>query len=120
MNSFLTTCTLFLIVAMAAVSGDVRAKDLIREDRKLSSRDMSCTNFEGWGDNYTDGCAWYEHHDACSESFTSEDGIRALQACCYCGGGNQGSEVARIPPILSGECRDIPNWQDNDNDGCEW
>lgn len=122
MNLLLTTLTLLFSFAVTAASEHVRSKDLIRmENRQLSAQDLSCTNFEGWGDSPTnDGCGWYEHHDACEERFESEDGIRAVQACCYCGGGYQNSDVARIPPLLPGECRDLPNWIDMDNDGCEW
>lgn len=110
--------TLLIFLSIAVHCDSVRTKDTIR-DLQFST-DQSCTNYMGWGDNYTDGCGWYLHHDACGASFMDEMGVRAIDACCYCGGGNQGSQAARIPPLLPGDCVDLPNWLDMDADGCEW
>ena len=49
-----------------------------------------CEDIAGWTDSEGDGCALYEAEEWCSiaEAYADEDGVTALDACCYCGGGS--------------------------------
>ena len=94
--------------------------------RKIKERRVTIANFEigteggssgcsdvpNWKDSYGDGCDWYENYDSlgCPKYGSSYNGGMgvAQDACCYCGGGNDGG------------CSDVPNWKDSYGDGCDW
>jgi hypothetical protein len=66
---------------------------------------------EGWHDSLGIGCDLYD--DALCDAIGLEyenDGYTAKEACCVCGGGNNGT----VPP-----CEDVPGWSDSLGLTCE-
>jgi hypothetical protein len=53
--------------------------------------DDECEDYEGWVDTDGNGCDIYEEERWCAEhgETENENGVKAMFACCACGGGNE-------------------------------
>ncbi len=66
-----------------------------------------CTDYPGWADSYGDGCVWYVQYEtegACSNfggSSLESGPASAIEACCYCGGGNTRPPTPSPAPLLT-------------------
>jgi len=72
-----------------------------------------CKDVQGWTDSVLDTCDLYSDYGWCTEYgdgyANTETGLTANDACCFCGGGDDG-------------CKDIQGWVDSsgDNDCAVW
>lgn len=90
-----------------------------------------CQDLDGWTDDRSYGCTWYEIYDEPGCPFyggkwSNSNGISAREACCYC----REYDGISAPPV----CYDYNEWvaatnygdidcewyEYNDNPGCSW
>jgi len=93
-----------------------------------------CYDFIGWIDSYKDGCEYYEDYDepGCPDQgqVSSDDGVLASDACCYCGGGflefpTVSPTTSQIPSNKyepsaspSSKCYDFIGWMERHGGTC--
>lgn len=76
---------------------------------------QTCTDMEGWVDQFGDDCEWYVTVGECYEDgnyYPDEDGVTAQIACCACGGGS----VDGVPYL--DRCEDFSGFTDCSDDPC--
>jgi len=94
-----------------------------------------CYNYIGWVDSYNDGCEWYEAYDqpGCPNQghIANDDGVSAIDACCYCGGGfvefpTVSPTTSQVPSYKyepssrpSSQCYDYIGWMERGGGTCD-
>ena len=99
---------------------------------------IHCTDFDGWVDDWGDGCSFYQEYDVAGCPFYGSDNgatpdaqyINAWSACCHCGGGVSDGKASSSPSISkspmysvspsSTPCSDFDGWIDNLDNVCSW
>ena len=105
-----------------------------RHDHSTNANSTSptCMDYPNWVDSYGDSCPWYELNDfmgcpAYGNSSEGGQGRVANVACCFCGGGINGtitpSPIDSDRPTKApseSSCMDHPGWADIFGDNCIW
>ena len=72
-----------------------------------------CTDFHDWGDDDITCLSMYSDEPGCPVfgSIERDDGIKASEACCYCGGGLRNiTKSSTLTAQKTGSCEDFKGW----------